>query len=517
MKLINLRARLIRKIMIKRRKRTNKCVSCRRLKISCNEDKPSCDYCVSTNRQCVYEPEIKVPAYKQVVKRKSTRKLKYSLENNPARTSPEIADEEPSNALVLKRGPKEDEYQFHLDTLYPQQNTIWDEKLELSHQSLNSMTYQLGMSRFELRLTKFFSSYFLDRKIEIHQLDEGLRSRIISKWNSNKTLQNIIYGISTMLLYKECDVSRILTEDREVDPKMSADFRIITNNNRLDLYLKSLNYFQEMIKLMQRKIDELIVSDNNFKSLEDGIEHVIISILMFLFILMEPFKLVPLISFNNEPDVLVFCSGISHSIFPISEKLMMLTHDRKNLAKYKDIMLIFHDDLAHKEVNYPLTEQLLKDYNDYRESEGFQLFPGEDSELSMNDIHHAYLLPIYRLDVCIDKVIKLNNATFLFRWIFLMTNVSYNRMKKKDFFGLKLLFIYCCVCLWCGIDYFNKNDSNPLIDYIIFYKKHNFETFGGWRQQNDRIFYELTINQQFVFPNYSFEILNHFTPESYIL
>ncbi|CAH6723330.1 hypothetical protein CLIB1444_14S01662 [[Candida] jaroonii] len=504
--------------MIKRRKRTNKCVSCRRLKISCNEDKPSCDYCVSTNRECVYEPLVSVPTPKPVVKRKSTRKLKYSLDNGPTTNPSNSISESVGDSLVVSetsRGAIGREEDFLLDNLHPQNNDIINTQLALATSDFNSMTYQLGMTRFELRLTKFFSSYFLDKRIEIHQLDEGLRSRIISKWNSNKTLQNIIYGISTMLLYKECDVSKILTEDKEVDSKMNADFRIITNNNRLDLYLKSLNYFQEMIKLMQQKIDELIHSDNNFGSLEDGIEHVIISILMFLFILMEPFKLVPLISFDNEPDVLVFCAGISHSIFPISEKLMFLTHDRKNLAKYKDIMLIFQDDLSHKEVNYPLTRQLLGDFHSCRIADGFKIFPGEESELSMNDIHHAYLLPIYRLDVCIDKVMKLNNSTYLFRWIFLMTKVSYNRMKEKDFFGLKLLFIYCCVCLWCGIDYYNKNDSNPLVDYVLFYKKHNFDTYGEWKQPSDKFYYELTIDQQFVFPNYSFDILNHFTPESY--
>lgn len=141
----------------KGKKSKNGCSSCKKLKIKCNEERPSCEYCIHTKRQCIYGDQ-----------RPLTRKLS------------EVAG---PGALVI---PGKDTH------------SICNKSLQI----LNSMVYQMNVSELELQLLKFYVDFggtFFSFNVQEKSFEFWVN--VVPKlWCSSDIVKYALYTVSSARL-----------------------------------------------------------------------------------------------------------------------------------------------------------------------------------------------------------------------------------------------------------------------------------------------------------------------------
>lgn len=154
----------LRKPRIRRSK--NGCLSCRRMKIKCGEQKPSCEYCEHTGRECVYS--------QQSISKTRSKKPNFD----------HIQELHNSSGFVL------------------QNKTL---------QKLNSMTLQLNVSSFELRLLNAYKSVAPEfAAFKLHQDAVDFWTVDIPHiWSSSALIKKALYTLTSVGMLSKYDLSSI--------------------------------------------------------------------------------------------------------------------------------------------------------------------------------------------------------------------------------------------------------------------------------------------------------------------
>ncbi|EGW30823.1 uncharacterized protein SPAPADRAFT_52021 [Spathaspora passalidarum NRRL Y-27907] len=285
----------------------NGCLSCKRLRIKCNEAHPCCEYCVHTNRECVYPPP---------------GPIKGSTSSSASST--------PGSSRSRSKSPRVTASSEPIVILNPTKDLV-----------LTQTTSQMDISAFELRLLHFFNHRCIDF------FSFGVNSRNTWKFKVPKLLpgsdlvQQSIYSFSGMTLLSEFE----LTGNMDSMALLPYDIKD-------KLFEKTLSYFNKT--LAQNR--ERVVSINGNE--EKAKEVLISSILMLAFLGVHPYKLLPLISFDrSKPDLLTISRGIRTILTQTLP--VILNTDLRELMVFKDAIANLAPSI--QEATYPLIIQLLED------------------------------------------------------------------------------------------------------------------------------------------------------------
>lgn len=177
----------------------NGCVSCKKMKIKCDEAKPTCEYCRHIKRKCVY-PE-KAPKIK-----KST----CSFQNK------------------------------HL-------------------QKLNSVTMQLHISSFELSLIKTYNDFgpeFFNFKIH-HDAYDFWMIDIPHVWRTSPLVKNALYAITTLNILSYYDLESIENISVPNENRSSSADNVLSHQKRVNVLNEANRYFKETNNLIDNYTEVL--------------------------------------------------------------------------------------------------------------------------------------------------------------------------------------------------------------------------------------------------------------------
>lgn len=516
-----------------RKKRTSKkCHSCRKLKIRCDLVKPTCEYCLATRRLCVYDEQQKemknepkeVTIQENVSSSLSevhsisvesllnelgdlegidgldgVSKRSDSLESLVAVESLDPFDYSPLSTFLLPTSSSKDFEvpESPIMDLYPITSS--------SYISLNSMSSHLQISKFEYSLLKFFNNYYLEKSLAFNQLNQGFQLQIPYLWHKSSTLRDNIYSLSCMYLFclnsikDEGAVNMIITDKRLIGYRESALDVIGDLDRDSELYCKCLEYFNRCLKQSQNQIKIWEKADHENTELDEAADVIISGVMLYLFLTLQPFEALPVLSDKGSPDLVSLCRSMRKYL---GSQFSYLAGSR-----YNDLM--FFSDCSPMGVifsGFPFINILYQDLLKLRASE----------EVSQKDFE-VHLESMLVFDRSFLKSTENNNWSGIFRWLFLLKEEAYEMMENQDFYSIRLLFMYCCTFYFAGLKFLNGNmEYYALIQFAKWYREFNYKNYGNWRYQMDEDAYTLVVEFHYTFPLRNFDHLFTFNPSKIV-
>ncbi|KAK6199304.1 uncharacterized protein RJT21DRAFT_115097 [Scheffersomyces amazonensis] len=478
------------------------CSSCKKLRIKCDENKPRCEYCQHTNRECKYPSTfrfVQSPRTKQRNRLKNLEEI-FDLVDN----------------LVFRS--KNRQYPYHRIAIADQDLKETNLTNELI---LNQTTAQLRISKFELRLLNFFHN------VSIHIFSHGLGKEAYDVWAKHvpnlflqsPLVRNSIYSFASISLFPLCDLQGLRKiDDVESRVKFNLDIsfdecRYNTNDKITNsLYIKTATYFMNTISGKNR----LIAKKNQLEKDQEDIfngpylvdkqtakELVISSILIFSYLGVHPHNLIPLVNFDTgdqqvESDFLSISKGIGHTTYSCIPTIRQ--------TEFKPLFS-YNNDLSNKKIpDYPIITIL---------SEDLQSEYAIDNEIFTKDSLEYEVLrkSIDLLKGCIYKVIKQNFPVPLFRWILSPTQGFNQLVYQKNYYALRILYVFSCLSTMWRFHVFK--DNNIWVDFVNWYGNHTFEIYGqdNWKYPVDRCLYNLALKKRYTFTPGVYSEFEDFDPE----
>ncbi|ODV78611.1 uncharacterized protein CANTADRAFT_6967 [Suhomyces tanzawaensis NRRL Y-17324] len=467
-------------------KRSRKgCASCKRLKIKCNEDRPRCEYCLHTNRECIYPDEETAVSIISESSRQARRLRDVSLFAHRA-----------------QKGLENPDSYFTFDQL-------------VATFTLASPTSHLGISRYELRLVNFFDSFCVPLfsfgvNKDVHNVWKNM---VPSLFLRSSLVRNSVYSFAALNLFPLFG----LTSVQEAIPYQLAATR--SSNSISDLIDTSLSFYENQQNFCDttnayfnsaiQKTNILIELELKTSSLEQlppspelAAEMTISSILLFSYVCLHPFKVVPLLAWNtDEPDIISITKGI-RSTLQICTPIIAQTN-------YKGLTTLQDDKLVIPPLEtcvYPIIASLRDQLTEL--TQGYDVF---DSKIlrALEVLKETVRL----LHECVCKCIHWNYPVPLFRWLILLLSDFRDLLYERNFYALRILFIFACYSIVTRFEVDDK--SNVWIDYIYWYKNYNTKLFGQnqWRYTLDEAFFWLSDSRICVFPHPDFTKMGLLDPE----
>lgn len=449
------------------KKVVNRCLSCKKLKIKCDEATPKCEYCEYTNRECIY-PDV------------SKKKTRVKNPQSVIIKTIEIIED-------LNSSPAD----------------LW-----ISQMGLNSTSCQLGVSFFELRLLHYFQAHYV-KVNEGNPLDRVWHIEVPKLWHQSDIVRQSIFALSAMHLWALCDLTTLMQEDILDSRSKRMSFLSDVNHEELSLhpndlriYLlnKTSEYFTNCLNRTNSMMGAIISQEYVVTTVFQAAEIVISGILLFSFLALQPNGLVPLLSYNEDtPDVISMCKGMKISMayaFP-------LLFNTSYHGLFHRNELLDPPTITEKD-RYPMVEYLRDKLDEIIQNDGM-----DDEQIKL------FKRSIDLIEIVFYRTIESSCPLPIFKWIFLVEVEFYDVIKKDmNSFGLKLLFLYTCLCVICKFRI--DKTSNIWLDFIEWYKNYNFTTYGKWNDSFDQEMYELVIIKNFEIPQDSYYLLQTFVPLMYL-
>lgn len=475
------------------------CSNCRRLKIKCNEAKPSCEYCQHTNRECEYLPP----------KPRKPRTTKPKIR--------EICEDEPSRIVVDPRPVISD----------------------LNVQSIiNSPSQQLGLTRLELRLLNFFNLYCIELFTYgmSKEVDNVWRHEVPSLFMSSNLVRSAVFSFSCINLWPLCDLISLRDLDRTfelsslhlvrdraghftssddasttVKPVFHKLYNVPFDSEESSdtLYVKTASYFLDSVRASQQKAMTAEFDENS----NEKFEIIISGIIIFAFLSIHPHKLMPLVNFGEEenfideelssklftdgdgnpdsphgPDFLSFCRGFELSL--------LFWQDDIASSRYRNLLI---NPLRKRpiSVKFPviltLKQQLLDSYK-----------LSDISSTTSSDII-TLTEAIFLMETSLHFTTVVNYPVPFLTCILRLKEEFHFLVRKKNQFALRLLFFFSLLTLFLNINLFPK--TNMWTDYIEWFRLHYPLT------SFDEKLYYLAVTKSHRVQHMNYKLLAHFDPE----
>ncbi|EMG49095.1 LYS14 Lysine biosynthesis regulatory protein LYS14 [Candida maltosa Xu316] len=453
----------------------NGCTSCKRLRIKCNEAKPICEYCEAMNKQCVY-PHIADQSLASNSSLDSLWSTPASTFTTSASTSTSPSDTCPSpfeppvitdpTVPLFGSAPNKP---TNMSSSKPKMEDILTRDLVLTQTS--SM---LGITQFELKLLKFFDSegiskFSFNRIEEIHNV---WKYKVPYLFLESPLVRQSIFSFSAMLL------------QTMVDPtyEESKEIGIIQNC----LMTKTLEYFLETVKntrLLIGGTEKDYEGMLNFSDPRIAKQLVVANALLYTILIMNPMNLLPLISFDRSASDLISVSkGILTTIANCAPVVLM-----SDLAS----VMVFEGQSkmsppSVKTSPYPIIIDLAANLETYRNLQEIDSASSQEYETLME--------PLDLLNKGIYGTQFFKFPIPFYRWTILLSDDFRQLLYSKHEYALRLLYTYSILTLYCGCPI--DDDHNMWMDFIKWYKAHNYLTFGAFKYDIERrLFDEVVIKK----------------------
>lgn len=286
------------------------CSSCKKLKIKCDEQKPKCEYCTHTGRDCVYPP-LKAT--------KTKNKLKYI---------------DPGAAIA----------NYFTDLGNTQVREI------------NSYTHQLNISSFELRLLKDFlqfggTLFSLNKNDEIYRFWSTIMPTFFSATELSRNAILALSGIRLMTQFENVAIPNVCISDLDESLVVYQDPDLIRGQS---VCARTAKYFEQTLQLMTKYTED----QSNIDNPDICGQMMAVNIVIFVYAVMHPVSPVPLISYDkSKVDLFEVCNNFTkvgtHRIKSVKGSVFESISFRES-----QIFLSEEDD-----VEFPIIEYL-KDYVD---------------------------------------------------------------------------------------------------------------------------------------------------------
>ncbi|KAK6462076.1 hypothetical protein DFJ63DRAFT_142288 [Scheffersomyces coipomensis] len=354
------------------------CLSCKRLRIKCDQTKPRCEYCLHTNRECKYPNNLRTIEFKP----------SYHKEKSVSRYQPNVP------------------IQLHL----------------------NNASTQLGISKFELRLLNFFHNYCLA------DITNGVNNSMQSVWMTkvpplfaeSELIRNSIFSFACLNLYPlRRELNRgILTSSS------STDDEILPEAN--ELLVRVSNYFSHTLlgknALLTKLSNEDFSAEETHTKVVLATELSVSTMIVALFLSMHSHKILPLICFDKSvPDYISICKGMRSSIMSFESAFIYNVFNE---------VFKFHITIKtppFKETPYPILVALRQDLE--------MEYLDKDLSTSITEEFNTMYQGLEILHSCIYRSMMDGYSVPLLRWLSLLPSQFYDLIYSKNFYSLRILYV----------------------------------------------------------------------------
>lgn len=387
---------------------------------------------------------------------------------------------------------------------------------------INSLSSQLGLSRFEYRLLNFFDYYC------VPLFTFGMNAKVHRVWKqevpklflSSNLVRQAIFSFSSLNLWPICDVAEVMQSDNKMDLEFLYkaeehkdsifDYNLAvvqddhSSSTPENLYMKTTGYFINTVAAKSAAIDAAKLNDDGkVEDIETAKELVVSGILIFAFLGMHPHNVVPLLSFDeNANDLLSVCNGIKNTTLTSFDTLMT--------TRYRDLF-----NMNHLRPVYEITSEIvlprrlrkqMREYYDIQQifSDGIQEINADlDNEVAvLNETLNI-------LEGSIDRCVVFNYPVPVFGWLLLVPKQFYALARERNTMALRILFCFSLLCLYSRFKLYAK--TNIWLDYINWYVGEY-----QWTQPNadfDRKFYYCVVEKAALVEVGDFKSLGVLDPE----
>mmetsp|Transcript_5631 Transcript_5631/g.7121 ORF Transcript_5631/g.7121 Transcript_5631/m.7121 type:complete len:486 (-) Transcript_5631:620-2077(-) len=448
------------------------CLSCKKLKIKCNEAKPTCEYCESTGRQCHY---------------------------------PDIEINQTSFGTIRKRGLRRRNH----------------DKTLVAGMKLNSTTKLLQINLLELHLLKFFhercvpffSFFGADKDIE-----HAWTHSVPTIFSQSLLVRNAIYLFSALTLWPLYNIDDSLSLDK-ISKLLKYDQAVLLGKNgiasgvtkkdistsvtdmtRTSLFEITTEYFISTLKENQQVIAKHyqgpVVKIKKFANVNEAAELAITSILLFTYMGLHPEGVLPIVVFNDDTQV-DFIS-LSRNI----GNIMVSTRDTLKDSEFGGLFARHYKFKNTKVLRdrYCITKSLFRKLDEYFYDISHTLEIDLASELDYDTLRTTIDIMnhcLYQTEVC-------NFPIGMYTWILLVPDHYYDLVKNKHPFATKMLFVYSCL--------------NLIFDFAFTRSKSSFTKFAHWYRDNmildefDKKLYHVALDHDYQFTEDNFSSIRDFDP-----
>lgn len=335
---------------------------------------------------------------------------------------------------------------------------------DLSLQPYNSMATQLNLTRFEYRLLRFFDDsciplFILNANPSVQTL---WRTQLPRYFASVDVVRQSVFAFACLNLWPHVDLLAIL--DLELrhgiyqpdDSDFSHVFQSLSvfEDSSDNIFTRTAEYFSRTVQLTHVHMGKYLQADENLLG-----AIFFSSSLIYAFLGFHPHRIVPVADFDNDPPADLL--GFSASLRPIFDKSMVfffrtvprLAVDISNIKSTKD------------GVRSCLVADLRMQLSEYYALKPFATITAQTS--LENEVFSHFLLVF---DTSFNMAVKRGYPVPLFRVLFTVKGEFAGLVRLKHPFALRLLFVYCCICYFCGFSLLRE--QNIWRDYINYHVEH---------------------------------------------
>lgn len=379
-----------------------------------------------------------------------------------------------------------------------------------------SLARNLEITRFELRLLKFFHAYCIPMfSFGMNSgADRVWRQEVPIYFTGSKLIRSAVFAFSCINLWPLCDVVDIkriddgisklqhgvrpsrtynekqilntsVDEEDSKDPFLDNFFATGEISTEQNLFYKTSNYFLSTLNYLTSSIQ--VDPANTFQC----VELFLASNVMFAFLGVHPHRLVPLIDLDggkvgddsSNTDFMSICFRLRNSRNDCFDRVLE--------TPFKELMLFSSNkDQAVNKQKIPLIEKLKEELQYY-----------SSISYESNIIESS----IDNLKTCMQVAIYLNYPIPIFTWTLLVSEEFYNLAYDRNYLALKILFVYSCLNSYTSFKIYNN--QNMWADYINWYAQHY--TLDHFEQ----CFHKIVIEKGEVLDYGDYELLRSFDPE----
>lgn len=336
---------------------------------------------------------------------------------------------------------------------------IYSSSSELTFQMLlTSTATQLNISRFELRVLRFFNDICVPLlTFGVNKKHDYIYRHVMPRYFvSSRLMRQAIFSYGCLGLWPFLDVDAVLQadlsdemevlllQDRDVgnlsvvlnDPLMFGE------NEDTNIFRRTAVYYSETLAESRKSLAEMKLREDvtDPDELEKLICVILSSSLIFGFLACHPHRVVPLICFLDDEgeckiDVLSLISGMKQLSFGSLEAL-----------RNSDVGELFHHDelTMVNSRKVPIVDELRKQMYEHYHAIQFLDFT-QDSGNEILILNQA----LDMLATAIALSVKFNYPVALFRWLFTIRIDFGPVARKKNWIAMRILFVYSCLCLYC--------------------------------------------------------------------
>ncbi|KAM9895813.1 hypothetical protein OXX79_007850 [Metschnikowia pulcherrima] len=449
------------------------CFSCKKLKIKCDEVRPSCEYCSHTGRQCVYPSQSVDSKIVSLSDRDKKAPEKAVSKNMFTRKElPNVLFADPNTSLASTPDSYEASINGHdfdadLDKL---RESLHEEAAShvLSPRPYNSASTQLHMTRFELRLLRFFHDQCIPYVTfsANKKADHIWRNVFPRYFASSDLVRQSTYAMACLNLWPVTNLRTILASDNSectfhMSPLKTSnrkdpfshvfDDLSVFDNNRESIFSLTTSYFVSTLQASQTYVGEA-----HHKSLTyDDLATLYFSgFLIFAYVGVHPHCVLPLIDHDSEypSDFIGFFARMRKVFLTSAPGLREQIID--TLVEYSFLTpTAASEKIGFVEV---LRGQL----------QAFHFANTVFSEIGAKICAENDTLQrtLFLLECSYLAALREGHPTPLFKFLVLLDEDFIDLARARNFFALRILFAFSCICLYC--QFYLSFDENVWMQFI---------------------------------------------------